>query len=813
MSQKTVVMCSAMGGNIEIADFLKPICEKLGMEYRTMSEWNGHTVRWRRETWLQEIQKCDIVVCVARHKIQSGKSANRAVQAMSMGLPVVASPLPAYLETISHGETGFIANGSEEWERHLLALRDDAALRKKIGDAAKNSVARYSMDKVGENWVDLIKAQAEENCAPPKVDIIIPTYKNLNYLKLCIESIRKCTDWPHNIIVVASGGHHPTAEWLKQQPDIIRVITEERWHFSRANNEGLKVSREAFVCLLNDDTIVSVGWLNAMMHEAMKPGVGAVGPFSNCDRGWMHDEDIVVAGKHLVAGMSIKDVEGIIPNIHQHSHQKEIRERKWVAFYCTLLPRAVVNSVGPLDENFLSGDEDLDYCKRIHDRGHRIVQTFDSFVFHFGGKTRKVSEGENHQLHHDQDQENHAYFIKKWGISPGDPQFRNTMDRPEKAQGAVPPPSRAPEADQRPLFVMYTGQAWERWTPKSINQGGIGGSETATVHTAKDFQKNGFRSVVFGDCEGLEGDYDGVEYRHYTRFDEFIAKHEIDFFVSSRRVDIFEKPIRAQRKACVVHDIFLSPDNNANLWSDRVDKFFVLSPWHKDFFLAHHKNVRSEKVAISRDGVDLERFKKSYPRERGRMVYSSSPDRGLDVLLHCLPHIQKEVPQANVHVFYGFENWEKAVRLRQNKDEMAWMERIKGMLDNPGVVYRGRVGQDVLSRELLKAELWAYPTRFTETFAITAVENMAAGNPVVTTDLAALSTTVGQAGVLITGDAYAKEYQEKFIRECVEMLTDQDRRKIYQERGYEQAKKLSWEGIATEWLALVCLEIPVKRSC
>ncbi len=682
--KKLKVLCSAMGGNVEVADFLRPICEKLGYEYSTMSEWPSHDIKWELEKWLGWMREADIVVCAARHQIQPAKSANRAVQAMSLWKCVIASPLPAYLEVINHGVNGMICGTPEEWEAALKRL-GDSGVRKQMGGKAKESVYDFSVQKIGAKWADLVKGLAFMNCDPPKVDIVIANYGALEHLKLCVESIRKNTDWPHNIIIVASRNEHGDFDWIRQQPDVIHVLSNDRMHFSQANNAGIKAGKEPYVCLLNDDTIVAKGWLHALMHEGMKPGVGAVGPFSNCDQGWLHTEDIVVSGKHLKPGMSTPDVQDIIPQIGNYTHEKEIKERRWVAFYCTLIPRSAIDKVGLLDEGFKSGDEDLDYCKRLKDAGYRILQTYNSFVFHFGGKTRKSVDEGSHEQHQREDQENHAYFMRKWGIQAGAPELRNEtpllVSRP-----------RVLKTDQRPLFGLYTGQAWERWSPKSLDAGGIGGSETAAVHTALDFLRKGFRSVVFGDCEGMEGNYDGVEYIHHSSFPDFISRERFALFVSSRRADIFSLPIKADRTACVVHDIWLSPDGNAQLHEGKVSQFIVLSDWHKSFFLNHHKQVPRDKVVVSRDGVDISRFSHDVKRERGRMIYSSSPDRGLDVLLHALPRIRKEVPDASVHVFYGFENWEKACAMRGNKAELAWMGRIKASLDDPGVVYHGRGG-------------------------------------------------------------------------------------------------------------------------
>lgn len=806
------VLWSGMGGNAANADFLRPICAELGMEFLVMSEWPGHDIRWNRETWLETLASADIVVSPQRVNIQNCKSNTKATQAMALGIPVCVSPLPAYRECITDGKNGFICGTPEEWKKALLALRDDAALREGIGKAARSSVGPYSPDAVGAQWSGLLGTLSRENCDPPKVDIIVPTFNNLAYLKECVKSVRKNTDWPHNLIVVNSGTDG-TAEWLKEQPDIIHHNSAGRLHFAEANNVGLGIAKERYVCLLNDDTIVSQGWLDALMHEAMKPGVGAVGPFSNCDRGWLHDGEIRAGGLDLVPGMDLETVRPVIPEIYGWKRRKEIHRRDWVAFYCTVLPRKAVDTVGPLDVGFKSGDEDLDYCRRLNDAGFRCRQTYDSFVFHFGGRTRKFAEGLDPALHQAEDRGNHEHYIRKWG-SFGIPK----VTEPEEQAAAPPAPVPAgPVArDGRPLFVLYTGAAWERWSPKSVDEGGIGGSETCAVYVAKEFAKRGWKSVVFGDCADREGDYDGVEYLDHTRFPAFASANGMELFVSSRRTDVFALKIRAERKAVWVHDIFLDADPRADLRLGAYDRILLLSPWHKKFFMNHHKGVPEDKIRITRDGIDLSRFGRKLRKIPGRMVYSSSPDRGLEALIDMLPVIQKEVPEAEVHVFYGFENWEKSARQRNDAGQIALIERLKKKLGTPGVVYRGRVGQKILAQEFMKAELWAFCTWFTETFCITACEAMASGTPIVTADVAALQTTVGDAGVLVPvaknpydcGLTDDPAFRGRFVAECIRMLTDRERWEEYSRRGLEKAKLYSWEGIVDEWLKL--LDMTVK---
>jgi len=99
-----------------------------------------------------------------------------------------------------------------------------------------------------------------------------------------------------------------------------------------------------------------------------------------------------------------------------------------------------------------------------------------------------------------------------------------------------------------------------------------------------------------------------------------------------------------------------------------------------------------------------------------RLIYSSSADRGLDTLLYLFQFIRKEFPQATLHILYGFENWNLAIDQRNNAQEKRWRDQIIKDMEQPGVHYYGRVSQDVVAKMYQFADLWFYPTRFTETF-------------------------------------------------------------------------------------------------
>jgi GT2 family glycosyltransferase len=791
------VYCCSMGGNVENINFLRPIIDGLGMKLVVISEWDEHDIKWNLKTWLTELNKADIVVCAYRDS-QPAKSANRVTQAQYLGKPVCASShLQAAREAIVDGETGFLCDSPLKWEERLRLLRDDPSLRNKMGQTAKLSAQKlYSIDTVGSFWLHALSRLAKESCNPPHCDIIIPTWNNLRLLQECINSIKVNTDWPHNIIVVNSG-NDGTKEWLSQQANIVTYNHPERLHFSAANNAGLRLSKSPYVCLLNDDTIVAQYWLSALMHEALKPDIGAVNPFSNCDKGWLHNEQWISDGVDLHPAMILNEVERVIPSIYQHRHPKVVTNRQWLPFFCTVLKREAINKAGLFDENFKSGDEDLDMCLRIGKCGYRFVTTFDSVVFHFGGSTRKNAEKFSYETHHREDQENHDYFMGKHPDFKPNQQPVSQQETEDVAYFKKQLLTSFYIPKTKPLFVMFTGQGWEKWSPKNIDIGGIGGSETCAVYVCREFARRGYRTILYGDPGSDVGVYDGVEYKPWEQFD---PAQPMDILMSSRRPDLFQLPVNARKKICYVHDIWVHPDPKSYIWADKIDKFFVLSPWHQEFFCKHH-NIPVEKTYLTRNAIDLSRFSQSMPRVRGRMVYSSSPDRGLDVLLDCLPRIRARVPEAHLKIFYGMDNLLKASKIRNNPHELAWIDNLERKLKQPGVEYVGRVGQKQLAHEFLQAELWAYPTYFSETSCLTAMEVMAAGTPVVTSNLAALSTTVGaDGGVIIDGDSKSELYQRNFVEVCCYVLLNRNVWEELSQRGKNKVINSRWDLVVDEWI-------------
>ena len=103
----------------------------------------------------------------------------------------------------------------------------------------------------------------------------------------------------------------------------------------------------------------------------------------------------------------------------------------------------------------------------------------------------------------------------------------------------------------------------------------------------------------------------------------------------------------------------------------------------------------------------------------------------------------------------------------------------------------------------MKATAWSYPSHFWETFCITALEAMVSNTIPVTTDLAALSTTVGEHGILLQGDSRSPQYQQEFVDKIVQVLSGDHSALKHDLKAIENRvrEEYNWARVADEWEA------------
>lgn len=763
-----------MGGHAHIAKELRPLIEgELGMKLVVMSEWEDADLRWEPDTWLKHAKSFDILIALVDYKKYPYKGNNKLTQFMSLGKPVVASPLDSYLSIIKHGVNGYIARTDADWRIYLETLRDHPELRKQMGEnAAKTVIDAYSIEAVTGKMLEA--THHIKNC----VDIIIPNYNNPRYFDLTIRSLVENTHGRWMLHIVDSSTPENSIEGTLRYLDENKIDYtykhfDERTSFSSQVNWAIEHSNNNYVLIANNDLLFTVGWLGALIGFIQEHPDTMVGPLSNCDKGWLHNYTITTkAGVSLEPGLhSIDtfDTKDFYESANEHLFTKqEGIEREKLAFYCVLFERKLVHRIGLLDDNFLNGGEDFDYCYRARKAGWRLYSVHNSFVFHFGGKTRKVNEDENYERHHVEDRHNNERLNRKLSKS---------------------------------VVAFYLGAGWEKWDETNLVSGGIGGSETAAIWLAREISRLGYQVKIFADPPTQHMDslgYD-VEYVSWQNWKHYTNTTFIDFLIASRTCEPFHSLHHVYKKYVWVHDIWLSQDKNYNTFYGEVNGFLALSYWHREFLNQHH-GIPLNKIKVTANGVDPTRYTNKKIRKRpGQIFYSSSPDRGLDTLLYCADFIRKYVPELRVVVAYGFNNWEKAVRVRGNGDEIRWMEDIKKNLYKPGISYIGRVDQNTLAQFQLESQAWMYPTRFWETFCITAAEAGYSKCAILASNLAGLQSTVKNSGLLLNGDAYTKEYRELFVEQAVKLLTEKPYLDEWSMKAHEHMQRFTWAAVAQQW--------------
>jgi len=370
---------------------------------------------------------------------------------------------------------------------------------------------------------------------------------------------------------------------------------------------------------------------------------------------------------------------------------------------------------------------------------------------------------------------------------------------------------------------FYAGAGWEPWSPRSINEGGLGGSETALVQVATRLAGEGYEVTVYSGAE--PGYYAGALYRPFTAWDPTDAP---DLLVVSRLCHVFDNPIGAKASALWCHD-HSYPGQLTEERAAKIGTIVTLSKWQRDRFSRLYPFAAS-KLAIIRNGITLKgpdgeiRFPdagRGFDERSARVVYSSSADRGLDTLLELWPRIREQVPEAELHVYYGWQVFDRVAvmnpALHAYKARVMQLAELAGG-EGGGVFMRGRVGQRELAAEMQDARVWAYPTAFLETSCIGAMEARAAGLAIVTSDLGALHETVGSHGALISWEANEDEsynqsepYRDAFVADVSGALRDERAWTELHRAARRGVPSLDWSSRTARWEALLNVKPHARR--
>lgn len=238
--------------------------------------------------------------------------------------------------------------------------------------------------------------------------IVTLTYNQLDYTRQCVDSIYAHTQVPFELIFVDNGSTDGTREWLKQlqkAKDNVRVIlNEENKGFPAGCNQGMREARGQYILLLNNDVIVTEGWLERMLAAFRKdPSLGIVGPMTNNISGVQRDPGARYA--------TLEEMQQYAARVAEQNKGKLFYFPRIVGF-AMLIKKEVIDKIGYLEETFGSGNyEDDDYCLRAELAGFKAAVVKDAFIHHHGSVSFRA-DGENEYLNRLRN--NSEKFYLKW---------------------------------------------------------------------------------------------------------------------------------------------------------------------------------------------------------------------------------------------------------------------------------------------------------------------------------------------------------------------------------------------------------------
>lgn len=219
-----------------------------------------------------------------------------------------------------------------------------------------------------------------EVVAEPTVSIVIPTFNKLELTQQCLEAIRATAGGvEHEVVVVDNASTDDTARFLRREHAAGRlraVLNEENLGFGKACNLGVAASTGRLVLLLNNDTIPHAGWLEALVSTLDgDPSIGIVGA-----------RLLYADGTIQHAGVTFRTpwLTDHVYRGHPGDHPDVLVSQDYPAVTgaCILMPRALWDDLGGLDEGYRHYVEDVDLCMRVWASGRRVRYCAESVVTH-----------------------------------------------------------------------------------------------------------------------------------------------------------------------------------------------------------------------------------------------------------------------------------------------------------------------------------------------------------------------------------------------------------------------------------------------
>ncbi len=238
-----------------------------------------------------------------------------------------------------------------------------------------------------------------------KFTILLPSWNNLEYLKLCVESILQNSCYELQIIVIINEGSDGTKEWIDSQNNIDYLYATENIGICYALNLCRSLIKSDYIIYMNDDMYALPDWDKELANEIEKVGTKAFMLSSTMIEPYETGNNCVI----------VKDYGTDISNFKKNELLNDFHSFEKGDWSGSTWPPNVVHidmwdAVGGMSIEFHPGmGSDPDLSRKLYESGVRLFKGVGkSRVYHFGSKsTGRVKKNNGRKL-----------FLQKWGITP-----------------------------------------------------------------------------------------------------------------------------------------------------------------------------------------------------------------------------------------------------------------------------------------------------------------------------------------------------------------------------------------------------------
>ena len=228
----------------------------------------------------------------------------------------------------------------------------------------------------------------------PSVTVVIPYRDQAAMTVACLESLERSPGHPiDKVILVDNGSTEPETRALRRalehRPRTLVLDMPGEFNWSAINNAAVaQCDTDMVLVLTNDIEAVSEDWLHAMVEQAQRPEVGAVGARLVYPDGKVQHAGVVLGvggiGMHLFSGLDGQ-------SIGYFGWDRIVRSYSALSAACLLVRRDVFDQVGGFDESLPVAFNDLDFCLRLGCAGYRLLYTPHAGLIHYESASRGLS--------------------------------------------------------------------------------------------------------------------------------------------------------------------------------------------------------------------------------------------------------------------------------------------------------------------------------------------------------------------------------------------------------------------------------------